>query len=132
MATATLRLVQATPASALLRFTTDDAGLSAYLRKSGAGADDVALSSLAEGPLKACLQRSTDWSTLGDRIGIELTLDGCHTGTIYNQVFSYLAGPPPNALGPVGQWLNDRVLFLSGPGPVQCTFEIRYIRSAQR
>ena len=131
---ATLTVTRTTPSSAQLRYEGTSDGAAAYLRKSGATGGDADLTSLAQGPLRSCLHRSDNWSLLGDRIIVRMTIEG-PAGVIHPQTFSYTADGnqgEPGALGIIAQWSNNNVAFVSTAGPSTVTFELRFVPSNQR
>jgi hypothetical protein len=130
-ATATLTVKATTPYSAQLRFEATAGSQAAYLKKSGATGGDVDLTSLAMGPLRACLQQSSNWSTLTGKLIVRLTMEGIFS-SVDAPMFSYTPNGnqgQPGAPGAFADWANDNVFFSSTAGPCIATIELRFLAS---
>ena len=126
----TLTVKMIGPSRVQLCYSSTEAGY-AYLRRTGAvGANEIDLSSLAAGPLRACLARSANWSTLTDRVILRLTVEGAF-GSSSSQTLPVYEGA--SAVGMYAIWLPSVVEFkipISAYGVA--TFELQYIPSNQR
>lgn len=106
------------------------------MKKSGAISGDIAVSSLVAGPLRTCLERSTDWTTListtgNARLALRWTL---HPAAVVELPYTATAvsGTSPGVESILAGWSTDKVEFSCLIGPVQMTFELRFIPSNQR
>ncbi len=125
---ATLTVTATTPYSAQLRLETTAGGEYAYLRKSGATGGDADLTSLAAGPLRACLERSANWSTLTSKLIVRLTMEGVFSA-VNAQTFAVAGAIATSAFA---AWANTYVGFGSVAGACTVTMELRYLASNQR
>jgi len=126
----TLTIIRTTPHSVQFEVKSTDNTL-VYLRKSGATGADVNISSLAMGPLRACLQANADWTlaTISDRI-------------IFRRIYEYNIGSLNSYTTPVTggtatpdlvvELTNNTIGFGSATGAIIASFELRYIPSNQR
>lgn len=132
---AQLAIIAMSPSSALFSFVGTQGSVAA-LKKSGAISGDIAVSSLLAGPLRTCLERSADWTQLiatsgNARIALRWAL---HPSAVVELPYTAtgVGGASPGVESLLAGWSTDKVEFSCLTGPVQMTFELRFIPSNQR
>jgi hypothetical protein len=130
---ATLTVTATTPYSAQLRFVAASAGTSAKLKQSGATGGDVDLTSLQAGPLRACLARSSNWSLLGGKVIVRMTVEGVF-GSNASTTLPYAADVQgvPGVVSITASWGLTEATFASPVGPCTIAMELRFVPSNQR
>lgn len=124
----TLTVKAATPYSIQIQYLTSG-GAAAYVVKSSPSAGDIDLSSFHEGPLKAALANSSDWTTLYPRLIVRTIT----AGAFNNANSNYYAVDAAAAVSIVASFSNNNIAVSSGTGhAVLVVFEIRLVHSAVR
>jgi hypothetical protein len=122
----TLTILRTTPHSVILRINASDTN-TVSLMQSGATGENKDLTSLQAGPLRTCLARSSNWTTLRDRIVFRQVNDSGPNNTTYVlPVITTVAGDVNLAIS------SNEFSFNALAAGLVAIVEVRLLHSNQR